>query len=203
MASQVIKISAIKREQVGRSMGALRSSGYTPAVIYERASESASIAFKSSELKIVWSAAGKHHTIEVDIDGTIRLCLFKAVSRIPGKSDIAHVELQAVKRNEKVNTDIPVEVKGDVPAIKAGYFLVHPNTSVEIEAIPANIPDMIYVDGGALVNPGDTITVADIAAISGVEIMTEGDRVLVVVEESKADIAAEAAAPAEEAVAEA
>lgn len=198
MSSKAIILQAEKREITGKKVKALRRSGKVPAVVYERGQESENIIVEALPLSRVWSAAGKHHIVQLEYAGASRLTLIKDVDFDPVKGAMTHVAFHAIKQNEKVEAEIPVEITGDVPAERLGFFLVKPMTEVQVKALPADLPDKLEVSGESLENVGDSVTVADLTVPANVEIMTEPDRTLAVVEESRAEIEA----AAEEEVAE-
>jgi hypothetical protein len=55
-----------------------------------------------------------------------------------------------------------------------------------VKGLPADLPDMVVVMADSLINPGDSVTVADIVPISGIEIITEPEAQLAVVTEPTA-----------------
>jgi len=78
-------------------------------------------------------------------------------------------------------------------------LVLHTLDTVEVEALPANLPDELTVDGTKLVEIGDKLSVADIVAPAGVKIMTEPEQTIAVVEEPKDQMAEAAAEEAENA----
>jgi large subunit ribosomal protein L25 len=112
--------------------------------------------------------------------------MIKDVHIDPAKNTIMHVAFHAVNANDPVEAEVPVHIEGEVPAEKQGNFIVRQNDTVIVEALPANLPEFMVVDAALLVNPGDHITVADIKPIANVEILSEPELTLAVVEEPRA-----------------
>ncbi|MCL5958036.1 MAG: hypothetical protein M1358_01760 [Chloroflexi bacterium] len=84
---------------------------------------------------------------------------------------------------------------------------MHNMTSVEVESLPANLPEYIPVDVSILETLDDSIHVSDLAAPKGVTILTPSDELVAKVvplrvekEEVKVEEAVEAVAPEEAAV---
>lgn len=192
MGSEAIVLKAEKREVLGKKVKALRRSGKIPAVVFERGKNSDHVSVDSLPLDKAWAAAGKHHVIQLEVDGLKRMTLIKDVAFDPVKGTLTHVAFHAIKQNEKVEAQIPVEIVGEVPAEKVGFFLVRPLMEVEVKALPGDLPDKLEVSGEGLAEVGDSVTVADLKVPANIEIMTEPDRPLAMVEESRADIEAEA-----------
>ncbi len=53
-------------------------------------------------------------------------------------------------------------------------------TEIEVEALPADLPERIEVDLSKLAAIGDAIYVKDLVVPAGVEVLTDGDEVVVV-----------------------
>lgn len=198
MSSDEIVLKAEKREVTGKKVAKLRRDGKIPAVVYERGKDSDHIMIEIIPLQKVWLEAGKNHVIKLEIEGAKRLTLIKDVDFDPSKGNLRHVAFHAIKQNEKVEAEVPIEITGEVPAEKVGFFLVRPLTEVQVKALPADLPDKLEVSGEGLAEVGDSVTVADLKVPANVEIMEEPDRPLAIVEESRADIEAEAEAEAAE-----
>ena len=112
--------------------------------------------------------------------------MIKDVHVDPAKNTIMHVAFHAVNAKDPVESEVRVHIEGDVPAEKDGNFLVRQNDVVTVKGLPADLPDMVVVMADSLINPGDSVTVADIVPISGIEIITEPEAQLAVVTEPTA-----------------
>jgi hypothetical protein len=88
---------------------------------------------------------------------------------------LQHVVFQAIRQNETVEAEVPIRVEGDIPAEKVGLMTLHQLDTVEIEALPRNLPDELVVSAEKLVELHDKITVADLVVPDGVTILTELD----------------------------
>jgi large subunit ribosomal protein L25 len=84
---------------------------------------------------------------------------------------------------EKVTTKVPVEIIGESPAIKEKIgILIQPLSEVEVEALPGDLPEKIEVDISGLKAVDETITVDQVKAPQGVQILTEAKEVLAKIE---------------------
>jgi large subunit ribosomal protein L25 len=127
------------------------------------------------------------------------MALIKSATFDPRKHVITHVVFNAIKANEKVDAEIPVHMKLDednesTPAERAGLVVLNQLDTVEVEALPADLPDAIEFDGEKLVAVGDQVTVADLLLPSGVTVKTEPEHPLATVFEPSALQAANDAA---------
>jgi large subunit ribosomal protein L25 len=197
MSNDTISLKLTERTEMGKAVKTLRRNGFVPANIYERGHESVAVSAPFVELTKVYHQAGKHHPVELDVAGKKYLAMIKDVDTDPLKGWVRHIAFHAINKNETVTAEIPVHVVGEIPAERVSLLVLHPIDMVEVEALPANLPDELTVDGTKLVEVGDKLTVGDIVAPNGVTILTDPDHAVAVVEEPKDQIA-EAAAEATE-----
>lgn len=192
-----IALSASKRDVVGKQVRALRREGQIPGVVHDHGKDSLHIAVAESDFKKVFSGAGKHHTVKLDIDGKVYTTLIKEVTYAPASSSVLHTVLQSVKADEKVSAEVPLNLSEDNPATKASLLVLQKIDHVEVEALPKDLIDVIDVDTTALVEVGDKITVADLKVPSTVVIKTDSEQTIATVEVPKDQIAEADAAAAE------
>lgn len=185
MSGKEITIKLSKRTIEGKAVRGLRRDGIVPAVIHDHGKESIVVSGSFSDLNKAYLNAGKHHPITVDVDGKKYVTLIKDVDFEPRKHVIRHIVFNAIKADEKQQTEIPVEFIGDAEAAKSGLEVIHNLDSVEIEALPKDLIDKLEIDISSLAEIGDKLTVADLKAPSGVEILTDAEHPLVTVEEPK------------------
>lgn len=198
MSSDVIALKATERKELGKAVKALRRQGVVPANVYEKGKDSQAVSIDFVALTKAYRQAGKHHPIELDVDGKQRLVMIKDIDLNVAKNTLRHVGFHAVKRNEKVTAEVPVKIEGEVPAERVGLMVLQTLDTVEVEATPANLPDELFVPGAKLVEDGDKVSVADIKLPDNVEMVTELDHTVAVVETPRDQIAEADAALAED-----
>lgn len=197
MSSETITLKLTERTELGKAVKALRRSGMVPANIYERGHDSVPVSAPLNVLTKVYHDAGKHHPVELTVGSKKYLAMIKDVDVDPIKGRVRHVGFHAINKNETVTAEIPVRIDGEIPAERISLLVLRTLDTVEVEALPANLPDELTVDGSKLAEIGDKVTVADITAPNGVTIITDVDHTLAVVEEPKDQIAAAAEEAAE------
>ncbi len=195
--SDTLSLKAKKRDLNGLKPNAIRAEGQTPAVIHDHGKDSHHVVVDTGELQRVYHVAGRHHTVEVDVDGKKFTTLIKEVTYKPSTSKVFHGVFQAVKANEKVSAQVPVRLSEDIPAEKASLLVVLGVDSVEVEALPKDLVDFLEVDASTLEQAGDKLTVADIKVPAGVMIKTDAETMVAHVETPKDQIAEADAAAAE------
>jgi large subunit ribosomal protein L25 len=186
MSGQEITIKLTKRTIEGKAVRGLRRDGIVPAVIHDHGKDSIIVMGPFGDINKAYLSAGKHHPISVDVEGKKYVTLIKDVDFEPRKHVIRHVVFNAIKADEKQQTEIPLEYTGDAEAEKAGLEVVHSLDSVEIEALPKDLIDKLEIDISNLTEIGDKLTVADLKAPSGVTILTDAEHPIATVEEPKA-----------------
>lgn len=197
MSSETITLKLIERTELGKAVKALRRSGMVPANIYERGHDSVAVSAPLNVVTKVYHDAGKHHPVELSVGSKKYLAMIKDVDVDPIKGWVRHVAFHAINKNETVTAEIPVRIDGEIPAERVSLLVLRTLDTVEVEALPANLPDELTVDGAKLAEIGDKVTVADITAPQGVTILTDAEHTLAVVEEPKDQIAASAEEAAE------
>ena len=184
--SDKIVLSAEKRTATGKKVRALRRDGKVPATVYEKGKESFNIEMEYIPFSKVWAAAGTGQPVEITVGKETHLTMIKDVAIDPAKNTILHAAFHAVNKNDPVEAEVPVHIEGDVPAEQQGNFIVRPNDHVLVKALPANLPEAMNVSAEKLIDPGDSVTVADITPVADVEILAEPELPLAIVEEPKA-----------------
>lgn len=172
----------------------LRRDGLVPATVYGKGSDAVSITVNQHELyTVLHTEAGRNALINIEIEGdeTV-LAVAREVQRHPVRGDVIHLDLIQISLDEKIDADVIVEYVGTPVGVRAdGGFVEAIANTVSISALPTAIPGSIVVDIEQMLT-GDTLKVADLPAIEGVEYLDDEDRPLVSVllprvEEAPAD----------------
>lgn len=175
-----ITLKVEKRTVLGKKVKKLRKVGLLPATIYGKDVKSVSVQVPIKEFDHVYKEAGETGLVELSLDSEkTRPVLIKNVQLEPKSSMPLHADFYQVNLSEKIKANVPVEPVGEPKAVldKIGLLEV-PLTEVEVEALPADLPEKIEVDVANLAAIGDQITVADVKAHSGVTILTDTGQIL-------------------------
>jgi large subunit ribosomal protein L25 len=155
----------------------LRREGVIPAVVYGADKDAVSITLNHNEVLTQFRNDDVYSSIvTVTIDGKAESAILRDVQRHPFKPLITHLDFLRVKAGEKLKSAVPVVLLNAETAVgvKAGGILTHALTAIEVECLPKDLPHAIEVDIAAL-EIGAHITVADIKAPKGVEILTHAE----------------------------
>lgn len=195
MSHDKLELNLQTRETVGKGIRALRRSGQVPAVIHDHGKDSVIVQGEYNVVYKVVNKAGKNHPIAISVDGKKFTTLVKDISLDPYKGTFTHVVFNAVNANETVTAEVPLHAKYDEendasPAERAGLIVLHNVEVVEVESLPANLPDALYFNGEKLVEAGDQLTVADLELPKNVTVKTDEATVIATVFEPSALAAA-------------
>lgn len=193
MSNEEIALALKEREVTGKKVKHLRREGTVPAVIHDHGKPSLIVMAPTIAVQKAFDQAGKHHPVNLTVGSQKFLAIIKDVDVDPKKRQLRHVVFNAIKQDEKVQTEVPVKLEGEIPAEKVGFMVITNLNTIEIEALPKDLVDEFFVDATGLAEIGDKITVADIKIPSGVTILTEPEHPIATVEETKEQISEEAA----------
>ncbi len=198
-----LQLAVQKRDMLGKKVKKLRKEGLLPANIYGKGITSFAVQVAHKDFDQVFKETGETGLLDVHVNGEVRPVLIHNVQYDPITRLALHADFYQVNLKEKVKTMVPVVIVGEPKAVvdKLG-LLLQPLSEVEVEALPADLPEKIEVTVEHLAAVGDQITVADLQKPSGVEILTDPGQVVVKIDELVSKEAQEQAA-AEAAAAEA
>jgi large subunit ribosomal protein L25 len=170
------KLVAEKRDESGKGVARkLRAVGRVPAILYGHGMDPLPLSVDSKELfHLFHTGAGANVLVDLVVDGAEHLAMPREVQRDHIKGRFIHVDFLVVRRDEKIEVDVPIRVVGESPGVKAGGVLEHHLWDIHVECLPQNVPEAIKVDVSAL-EIGDSLRVADLTAPGGVEILTNPD----------------------------
>lgn len=198
-----VVLKADKRDVTGKQVKALRREGKLPAVIYGRHVERpVSISLDAHSAEQVFAKLTSSTLVTIDVSGEQFTALVREKQRNYIKGNLTHVDFLALDLNEKIRTKVRLSFVGTAPAVKDySAVLIHRMDAVEVECLPADLPERITVDLGSIREIGNNIHVRDIQLPSNVVVMEDADDIVIIataVKEETTDAAAagaDAAAP--------
>jgi len=206
-------LEAVRRQEFGKNaMRRLRAAGRIPAVLYGGPVEESgrrdatSIAVDPKALmKILHSDSGANTLITLTVGGSgATKVMLKECQLDPITHRLLHVDFYRVAMDKVVRVTVPLMIKGEAPGVKQqGGILDFVHREIEIECLPADIPEHVDVDVSELML-GQSVRLRDLDQQATWTAVSEADLMLVhiitprVVEEAPKPAEAEAAAaPAE------
>lgn len=175
----------------------LRSSGKVPATLYGRGMESISIEVDTKEFTNTYKK-DKYAIFELNIENKTFNSIVKKVQKKPTGDNVLNIEFLHIREDETVKITVPIKITGESPAVKAGAELSVNLTEMEVECLPADMPNAIELDISKLENYEDFITVEQINYPEGVKSLLNPDVAVVRASVPKAPEETEEAAPEEE-----
>jgi large subunit ribosomal protein L25 len=201
-------LEAVRRDTFGRNnAGRLRRKGQIPAVLYGGASgqaESVAVDPKSL-LRILHSQSGVNTLITLKIDGASDArVLVKEYQIDPVLHQLLHADFYRVAMDKVLRVTVPMHLTGEAKGVKAqGAIVDFVHRELEVECLPADIPEHITVDITELMLH-DGVRVRDLQTGGKWKPVSEGDMLIVHLvspkaeaEPAPAEAAAAAATPAE------
>jgi len=123
-----------------------------------------------------------------------RAVLIRDLQRDPVTERALHIDFARVDLSRAVKIHVPIRIVGIPEGVKAeGGILEHILRTVEVECLPADIPEHLDVDASGL-HLNQHLSVGDIPANDKVKILTSADATIVVVAPPREE---EVAAPVE------
>jgi large subunit ribosomal protein L25 len=129
-------------------MRRLRRAGRTPAVIYGHGREPAALTVSSFELgRLLESIVPASTIVDLTVGESVHKTLIREVQRHPLRPGIVHVDFYEVRADEKITLDVPVHLVGIPDGVRnQGGTLDQVLRTVEIEVLPAEIPERVELD---------------------------------------------------------
>lgn len=200
MASEkkILKLGSETRAITGRKVKQIREAGFVPANVYGKKIKSTAIKLTTDDFSKIYKEAGETGLIQLKIKGEEkeRPVLIHHVQRDPVLGNILHVDFYQVDLKEKVTAQVPVELVGEAPAAKERIgILIQPMDSVEVEALPTDLPEKLEIDITSLKAVDDVVTVANFKIPKGVTVLTPDTAVIAKIDKLAEEVVAPAPAP--------
>lgn len=168
------KLQAQTRTSLGRSaVNKIKQQGLVPAVIYGGTEPPQSLSINAREISNLLARAVSEHVLvdlEIADGGQVqnRLALIQEVQHHPLRRHVLHVDFHAVRADEKIHAEIPIETIGEPNGVRNfGGILELALHALQVECLPRDLPDVITIEVSAL-NVGEAIHVKDVALPAGV-----------------------------------
>lgn len=189
-----VVLKAEKRTMIGKKVNQLRRTGRLPAVLYGHNTETVSISLEAHSAGLAIPKLTSSSIVNIELDGKLIPALVREQQKNYIRNELIHVDFQAVSLTEKINAAVSIHFHGISPAVKDyNAIIVHNLNSLDVEALPNDLPERIEVDLSHLANIGDAIHVRDLALPEVVTVWNDPDMIVAVATATKEEIT-----PAEE-----
>lgn len=177
----ITKLNVKTREKRGTAEARrLRKQGQVPGNIYGHGGDPVAIAVPEETITPLVFAGQK--VMEVNFGDRTQLTILWGLQWDTFGTTIVHFDLLRVDRDEKVEVEVPVELRGLSPGALEGGVLDQNLHTLTVECLTFAIPNHIEVRIGSL-QIGDAIHVRDLKIPEGVTVLVPEDEVVVQVTE--------------------
>lgn len=176
-------LNAEMRSEKGKNAcSRLRSSGFIPATMYSHG-KAESIKLQQREFSGIFKGhISESVLINLVIPGSgAEVPVFvKDYQRDPVTGRVLHLDFYRVTADEKIRTNVAVEITGTATGVRKGGILEHIERELEIECFPGDLREKIVLDVTNL-EIGESIHVKDIKGVGEILFLADPERVIVAV----------------------
>jgi large subunit ribosomal protein L25 len=167
-------------------------------VIYGHNVDAVTVLVDGREFIKAFQKVGRNQLVDLQLgQEPVRKALIREVQRNPRDGDLLHVDFYQVNLTEKIESEVPIELEGEVELVAKGEADLQRGLHVlKVECLPTDLPPVITIDISRLKEIDDEIRVKDISAPAGCEILDEPDDLLVKVAAHREEAEEVAPAPA-------
>jgi len=175
-----MELTTENREILGKKVNSLRRQGLIPAEFYGHGFPNKHLVVKQADFNKVFKEAGENMVITL-VSGKEKLpALIYDIDKDYLSGEVSHVDFYGVRMDEEIKAAVPIEFTGESPAVKdKGGVLNKSLNEIEVEALPANLPQSFTVDLSGLVDLDQSIYVKDITVPKNVKILVQPETVVI------------------------
>jgi large subunit ribosomal protein L25 len=198
-----IVVEAQRRNPGGKNVNLrMRKSGLIPAVVYGAGRVPLPLTVDPGVISDILHSASGHNTIfTLAVEGSESTVMVKDYQLDPVRGRLIHADLYEIAMDQLLKLTVDIEIVGEAEGVKVGGGIMDTVTrSLEVECLPADIPESIKVDVTHL-KINDYVRVKNLSVDPKFRILSDSEVVIVtVVPPVKEEVVAPeevAAAPAE------
>lgn len=176
MAEQIVVKAEIREGRGKNDARRIRAAGKLPVIVYGGDGDNASLTVELSDLAaIIRSDSGQNTVFSLEIDGGEGSdVMFHDRQIDPIKGRLMHADLRRIRRGEKIEVTVSINLVGEPAAAQDGGVLTQQLREVKILCTPRLIPESIDVDVSEL-QVGESIHISDLKVEEGIEIHGDMD----------------------------
>src|SRR3990172_3606750 len=154
----MMELTAVRRHGAGKE-GArkLLSGGRVPGIMYGKGLAPRSIYFDRRDLEKFLSVARRgtvivRMNVQDEADAKESYAVLKDIQTNPRTDRVIHVDFYEVAFGKKFRIEVPIRIKGKAAGIEQGGIVEQVTRSLEVECLPANVPEFLEMDVTPLKN---------------------------------------------------
>lgn len=173
MAGERVKLVVQNRSVLGSAEARrLRRQGLIPGVLYGR-EQPIPITVAERDLRAAFGGGGAHSVLDVVVSsGKAHSSVLKEFQQDPVRGTVTHVDLQEVRLDQPIHAAVSVTLVGDARGVREGGVLTQVTTTVNVEALPLEIPEHLEFDISEL-GIGDSARLAQLRVPEGVTVLDD------------------------------
>jgi len=176
---EAVTLNAKVRKTIRKRVKALRRQGLMPAVMYGVGVEPLPIELDEKEASRVLAHVSGSTLIDLKVGKDTHKVLVREFQRDVIRRNILHVDFLVVAMDVAIRAVVPVVLVGIAPAVEEfSGIIVSGLTEIEVEALPADLPEQLSADIEALATMNDVITAGDLALGDAVTLITDPDETI-------------------------
>ena len=199
MSYRIMKLTVQLREETGKNVKRIRKDWLVPAVVYGKMLETP-VLLKCVKNDFIRVYRTSGYSTPIELTGAVdQLVLLHAMQLDPVTDEVLSLDFLAVDKHQKVTANVPVVLVGESTVEKLNQGKIQlVKDSVEVSALPQDLPHEIEVDLSKVTSVNDVIFVRDLTVAKKVEIVDDAQQpVVTVVELEGEEESQEATPPAE------
>jgi len=170
----MMELTAVRRHGSGKE-GArkLLSRGKVPGIMYGKGLATRSIEFDRRDLEKFLSVARRgtvivRMNVQDEAEAKESYAVLKDIQTNPRTDRVIHVDFYEVAFGKKFRIEVPIRIKGKAAGIEQGGIVEQVTRSLEVECLPANVPEFLEMDVTPL-EIGDSLHLEDVKFPEGVQ----------------------------------
>lgn len=195
MTTEAISLELTPRDVLGKKVKQLRREGIIPVHLYGPSVDSRPFQCEAPKLIDVLARAGGNTPITITILGgqESHLAFAREIQWDPRRDDVLHVDFLVALATRPVSAQVPIVLVGESAAARAaGGTVMQQLRTLDVEALPLEIPGELEVDLAQLTEADGVIRAGDISLAVNVTMLTDPEEVVVRIEMPRAAVEAEA-----------
>jgi large subunit ribosomal protein L25 len=176
-----ITIKIEKRTVTGKQVKQLRRQGILPGVVYGHKIDSYPVQMDRHSTALLMRTITPTTLVTLDLNGKKTKVIVRERNYDVVTGDLLHLDFLAISMTEKLRAFVAIELVGEAPVLDAvpGSIINHVLNEIEIEALPADMPERIEVDISKLETAEDLINVADLDLGDKITVLTDETELVV------------------------
>ncbi|MCK9480567.1 MAG: 50S ribosomal protein L25/general stress protein Ctc [Bacteroidia bacterium] len=190
---KTILLKGEKRADLGTKFSkAERNEGKVPCVLYSKDSHEHFVVYRQDFKNLVYTP--NTYKVKLSIEGKEYNAILQDIQFHPVNDLILHADFLQVDDKTPVVMNIPINITGNAPGVRAGGKLIQKISKVQVKGLLNDLPDFIEISIDSL-NIGQSIKVKDVETAK-FQILDAAENAIVSCKTTRNVVAADAAATA-------